>query len=671
MGDATPSGCAVGLRADVRIAVVGPLSGPRAAWGELLTRSVRRHRTPGITWELHDDLGDAGLAADLAGKLVADGGYRAVIGHFNSLGAAASLPLYREAGLPLLLPLSTASGLLDGAAGAALRWCAQDRGQLVALAEAAHRRGADRLWVTDDGSPNGAHLSAELLGLTGLPVPVARPADPAACPGPLVVCGTHAGAAATAVALRAAGYAGALLFPDDCAVPEFADLLDGAALPDGAALVARLAGGAARLVDEAFAALTGALIADHTLEGAALLDMVRAHSGTDFTPDGDPALPHPGAGWELIPVAGLRQAADLAVAPVGGPPELDTLVIGTGIIGTATAAALAAPDRRVAVIGPGPDGPSATRNSGGLIRAYDPDPRLRALAIRSFALLWRSAAGAGRAHGFRRTGSLVLLGPDDVAEAERGVAEIREGGVEAHLVDPAEVRHRWPDLVVDDITAAVWEPAGGYTTSLATASAYRADALRRGALGWHGWVRGVSPEPGGVRVETDWGPVLARTAVVATGSGVPDLRDRRGGAIGPTARVKRIRYGYFDAGGRVLPTVADLVTGMWGRPNLAGDSFLTGRPVDEWDVPPSGGDALTPDQVAHIRAGAAHRWPWLARADYIGGRFGTDLYGTEGPLLGAVCEDLPVVAAGVFSGGGIKSAPAAAEQAAATIRGLL
>jgi glycine/D-amino acid oxidase-like deaminating enzyme len=664
VGGTGQTGGAIGLRSDARIAVVGPFSGPRAAWGELLLRGIRRHSTPGLVWETHDDLGDAEVAHRLAVEIAADGGYRAVVGHFNSLGAAAALPVYRAAGLPLLLPLSTGTGLLADGRGGALRWCAEDRGQLLALADAAHQLGAPSLWVADDGSANGAHLSAELLGLTGAAVPIRALEDPPRCRGPVVVCGTHHGAAKTGAALRVAGYAGPLLFPDDCAVPEFADLLGDDA---GNARVVRLAGGAATYVEEAFAALSGALIADPHRTGADLLALVRAHSGIPLSDSGDPTPRR--QSWELVGVEGLRGEHVLAAAPANGTPDLDVLIVGTGIIGSATAAALAEPGHRVALIGPGPDAPSATRNSGGLVRAYDPDEALRALAIRSFRLLWQRPES--RPFGFRRTGSLVLLGPEDIAEALRGVAQLRDGGIEAHLISPEDVRLRWPDFAVHDTAAAVWEPHGGYTTSLATASAYRADALRRGVLGWHGRVLGVRPGPSGVHAETEWGRVRTRTVVVATGSSIPDLRDRAGGTIGPQARVKRIRYAYFDAGGRVLPTVADLVTGMWGRPNLDGDSFLTGRPGDEWDVPASGGDALTAEQVAYIRAGAATRWPWLASADYLGGRFGADLYGGGGPLFGAVCADLPVVAAGVFSGGGVKSAPAAAEQVAGTIRGLL
>jgi glycine/D-amino acid oxidase-like deaminating enzyme len=315
----------------------------------------------------------------------------------------------------------------------------------------------------------------------------------------------------------------------------------------------------------------------------------------------------------------------------------------------------------VAMVGPGLDGPSATRQSGGLIRAYDPDPRARALAARSFRLLWGRPAGQTRAFGFRETGSLVLLGESDVAEAVRGIEELRAAGIDVELVDREFVERTWPGLAVPDIAAAVWEPGGGYAAALATAGAYRAEAMRGGVLRWYGRVPGVRPHRHGVLVETDLGPVTARTAVVATGSGVPDLRNRRGTAIGPTARAKRIRYGYFDAGGRRLPVVADLVTGLWGRPNLAGGSYLAGRPVDELD----------PAQVDHIRAGAKTRWPWVGDAAYLGGRFGADLYGGAGPALGTMCAGLPVVAAGMFSGGGVKAAPAAAEVVADVVRALL
>ncbi|MET8129241.1 SidA/IucD/PvdA family monooxygenase [Streptomyces sp. NPDC005065] len=69
----------------------------------VVRRSVYRYTAPGLTWELHDDLGDAERGACGAQEIVDDAGYTAVIGHFSSAGAqAAALPLYRRAVLPVL-----------------------------------------------------------------------------------------------------------------------------------------------------------------------------------------------------------------------------------------------------------------------------------------------------------------------------------------------------------------------------------------------------------------------------------------------------------------------------------------------------------------------------------------------------------------------------------------
>ncbi len=108
------------------------------------------------------------------------------------------------------------------------------------------------------------------------------------------MCGTYQGAATHAVAVRAAGYRGHLLFTHDCAVPEFADLLG----HDPDAQVAQLKGGAVACVEEAFAALTGALVADPHSAGPDLLHLVRAHSGIPLSAGGDPVS----AGWELVDV---------------------------------------------------------------------------------------------------------------------------------------------------------------------------------------------------------------------------------------------------------------------------------------------------------------------------------------------------------------------------------
>ncbi|MEU4254871.1 FAD-dependent oxidoreductase [Streptomyces fradiae] len=695
----------------VRVAVVGPFSGPRAAWGELLTRAVRARTGAGaIVWEAHDDLGDADRAALVAEAVVADGGYAAVIGHFNSMGAARALPHYRAAGLPLLLPLATMPGLLDGTRGA-LRWCPDDTGQVAAIHRAAAELGLGTPSVTHDGSAYGRALARRFEAWatpsgtgSGLPSgtpsstppdtspdssPDASPAtvshgepgpapDPASPPGgdpaprATVVCGTHFGAAATARSLGERGLAGARFFTDDCAVEDFARLLG----PEGAgdARVVALRGGPEAQVEAAFDCLVRALGEEPDARGERLLEVLRRHAWIAFTDHGDPVDAADAAGWEVVPVRDLVHRTARTPRPVA----TDVVVVGAGVVGAATAAALAEQGLSVALASPGPDAPSATAWSGGLVRAYDPDPELRALAVRSHRLLWGGDPRRAAACGFHRTGSLVLLGRADVDEARRGLAELRAQRIEAELLAPAEIRRRWPDLALgDEVAAGLFEPGGGYASPAATAAFHRTAAVRHGAMVLpYGPVRTLGPHPDGVEVGTAAGTVVAGQVVVAAGGGAPVLLGERLTArLGPAApRTKRIRYAFFASGGREVPAVNDLTTGMWGRPERHGPlsgTHLTGRPVEEWDVPPTGGEVLDDAQVAHIREGAARRWPWIADAPFRGGRYGADLYHPDGPLLGHLPGDPPVVASVCWSGGGFKTAPGAAERTVELVRAAL
>ncbi|GAA2466327.1 FAD-dependent oxidoreductase [Streptomyces macrosporus] len=671
----------------VRVAVVGPFSGRRAAWGGPLRDAMARHAAPALRWEPFDDVGDADEGPRRAREITADGGYAAVVGHFNSAGAQAALPLYRRAGLPVLLPLATRPGLLDGADGWALRWCPDDHGQLRALARAAHRLGRRRLLVAHDGSDYGRALAESFASLPAPPLPVAPlpalpapPTVPRRGGGPaldgataVAVCGTHFGVAAVARELRGAGFDGLLLATDDCAVEEFADLAGPAAR---GMLVARLSGGAPGRVEAAFAALATALARDPAARGARLLAAVRAASGTAFTPAGEPVFPDGGTGgWEVVPVA----VPDDRPRPPSPPPAgggadfFDVAVVGAGVVGSAAAAALAEAGASVVLVDAGAAVPPATHWSGGLVRAYDPDPAVRALAIRSHRLLWGLPAERTEAYGFRRTGSLVLLGPGDLEEARRGIDELRAGGVEAELLTADDVAARWPGLDARHTAGAVWEPGAGHADPRRAVAVHRDGARRHGASVRDGCaVRDIAPCPGGAVLTTDRGPLTARAVVVAAGSGTPALLDRLAPAGSAPASfvTRRIRYGHF-AGGHPSPAVVDLVTGVWGRPapEVADGALLAGRPVDEWGHEPRGGDRLTEDQAAYIRAGAARVWPWLAEAPCLGGRHGTDLYGEGGPLLGPVPGRIRTVVAARWSGGGFKTAPAAAEYIAHAVLG--
>ncbi|MFH8621437.1 FAD-dependent oxidoreductase [Streptomyces vietnamensis] len=687
-----------------RGAVVGPFSGPRAAWGEHLERAAERYGTA-VNWELYDDRGEAETARQIAEAVVAEGRHALVVGHFNSAGAAAALPVYRAAGLPVLLPLATTPDLLADGAGTLLRWCPDDRAQAADLLAAVRDAGHTRVAVTHDGSAYGERLallvrdasagapgrfvavpsgavvsdgSGPATGAVPVPAVLAEPSPgvldapsgrDAAALTALVVCGTHVGAARVGREWRAAGFEGAFWFTDDCAVDEFADLLGP---PVGPAAVARMRGGPEAHVDAAFAAATAALSEDPGRTGRALLAAVRAHADRGFTALGEPEAGS--VGWDFVPVPAASGARTPRTAGRHGR-AYDVIVVGAGVVGSATASVLARHGARVALVAP-MDGRQdhATAWSGGLVRSFEADPYLRGLALRSHHLAWGPAALAPGPYGFMTTGSLVLCGDADLEQAEKGVAELNGAGVPAELLDPDVLGARFPGLSVDGITAAVWEPEAGYADPPRTARVYRDRALAHGARLLPARVHALDAPPGADRVRVllePGGPVEAYAVVLAAGGGTGEIAGHRlSGA--DAGRTKSIRYGFFHHPATAgLPTVVDMVSGVWGRPQLTGEAaggYMAGRPVDEWDVPPGGLATLTDEHVAYIRQGAAARWPWLAdpATRFLGGRQGVDLYTPHSrPHLGRERADSRIVLATGWSGAGFKTAPAAAELAAA------
>jgi glycine/D-amino acid oxidase-like deaminating enzyme len=626
-----------------RVAVVGPLSGPRAAWGRLLVDAAAALPYARVSWNLFDDQGDAAFAAVRAKNVADDGGFAAVVGHFNSLGARAALPVYRSAGLPVLLPLATAPGLADGGSGLVMRLCPDDDAQSAEIVRACRERGLSRIAVAHDGGGYGRRLAARVLAAAGGHLRAEPARWPEAPQTPVVLCGVHH-TVARMLARQASG-AALVLVPDDCDIPEFATLTAGSSAE---ILVARLAGGPFTRVVAAFAALACALDKHPRLRGGPLLDAVRREAAEGF---GSREY-----GWELAPVPPRPRGR--------GGARFDVAVVGGGVVGRAVAAEMAERGARVALLDTGLKS-SASAVSGGLVRAYEPAQPQRRLAIRATQLLWARQALAAR-HGFRRTGSLVLLGPQHLAEAAAGVAELRAAGLRADLLSVDQLAGRWPGLATDGIHGAVWEPGAGYAIAPVMLAALLDRARRAGATVFDRRVRELTA--GGVILDNG-PPIHAGVVVVAAGCGSVEVLGDRWPPDRPP-RTRPIRYAILDAGERRLPSITDMTSGIWGRPD-GHRGFLVGRPVDEWQVPVQAGRDLTGAQVDWIRAGARQRLPFLATAEVLTTRFGTDLYLAEGPLLGVIPGTPPTVVAAGWSGGGFKTAVAAAEHSAAATFDLL
>ncbi len=193
------------------IGVAGPFSGPRAAYGDILKHAVELS-SGSFRLQYEDDCAQVSQARAAAERLV-QAGVDAVVGHFNSDCARVAGPIYQAAGIPFLMPASTASGLISETGG--YRICAPDDAQVETLAIWLQRRQLQMGEIWSDGSPYADRLQKMIQ----LRCPMVGPGQQSQV---CALLGAHHHVAAE---LQRRGRLDEVVFvPDDCAIPEFVEL---------------------------------------------------------------------------------------------------------------------------------------------------------------------------------------------------------------------------------------------------------------------------------------------------------------------------------------------------------------------------------------------------------------------------------------------------------------
>lgn len=212
----------------LRVGIAGSLSGRRVAHSRAFTEACERLASAGVTAILGDDASTPESARALAESLVRDG-VQAVVGHFNSACARAAAPVYRAAGVALLLPAASDTSLVVGQG--VYRLCAHDATQARAIAQwvRTHHAKESALEVRVDGTEYGARMLQALQAELGSTIAaVARttddmPATASVC----VVCAVAHNACDFVHRPDFARNRRTVLFTDDAAVGEFARASEG------------------------------------------------------------------------------------------------------------------------------------------------------------------------------------------------------------------------------------------------------------------------------------------------------------------------------------------------------------------------------------------------------------------------------------------------------------
>jgi glycine oxidase len=205
---------------------------------------------------------------------------------------------------------------------------------------------------------------------------------------------------------------------------------------------------------------------------------------------------------------------------------VEVIIIGAGIIGCASAHALASAGAKVHVIDARRVGQGASQASAGVLAPYieghESSP-LRTLGRRSLDLyaefVARVTADSGRTVPYRRNGTLEVAFQEDELERLRATASsLQAEGIEARLLDPVEL-HDLEPLVSTEACGGLFIAMHGFVSVPDLTEALATAAVRAGAqfrLGTQ--VNTIRADGSKPVVSTDAGDFTADQVVLAAGS---------------------------------------------------------------------------------------------------------------------------------------------------------
>jgi glycine/D-amino acid oxidase-like deaminating enzyme len=331
----------------------------------------------------------------------------------------------------------------------------------------------------------------------------------------------------------------------------------------------------------------------------------------------------------------------------------DVVVVGAGIVGAAIARELT---ERGAAVGVADQARTvaagATGLSGGMVRAYDPDPavgELAGMSLRRYAEERSSSTGRPVLH---RVGAVTI--------ADRGARQRLETAA-ARLGDETFV------TTADEVLgihlaggAALVEPNAGWVDPALLTRDWLDGARAGGATALLGRrALRVDQDGGRPRVELDGGTVL-RAGVVIVAVGAWTVRPPAGLRRPSDVRTRSIQVSVLARGraDRAHATFVDLRTGAYGRPIDAASS-LVGLPHEVWDVDPGVAARPSMRHAARTAEAASKHLPWAASAPTLRLVRAVDGFSSEPGLLRRTGTSR-VWRVRAWNGSGVRVAPAAA-----------
>lgn len=279
----------------------------------------------------------------------------------------------------------------------------------------------------------------------------------------------------------------------------------------------------------------------------------------------------------------------------------DTVIIGAGIMGCATAMELARRGQRVTVVEKGALASGSTGKSSAIVRQHYSNEVTARMARYGLEVFSDFEERIGGPSGFVRSGFLVLVPSEDAEGLEANVTLQRSVGIDTRILAAEEIRTVLPGVASTDLVAAAWEAGAGYADPHQTTTSMAAAAKREGArFLFNTEVTGILFDGQRVSgVDTRTGPVSARAVVNCAGPWGARVAALAGLEVPVDAcRAQVSVFGRPEGRRGSHPVVLDFGHASYFRPET-GDLMLVGL-ID----PSEAEDVVDPDRYPeHTDAG--------------------------------------------------------------------
>ena len=337
----------------------------------------------------------------------------------------------------------------------------------------------------------------------------------------------------------------------------------------------------------------------------------------------------------------------------------DIAIIGGGIMGASTAYHLALRGcTDVVVLEKDLLAQASTGLSAGGIRQQFSHPANIRLSQEAVAVFERFKETLGVEIEFRQVGYLFLAQSAEVWEEFLANVQVqRAHGVPVEALTPAEIKHRWPYLHVDDLCGGTFCPQDGYADPYMAAMGFANSARRMGVqIEEQTRVTAIQIAGGQVRgVNTTRGPIAAPVVVNVAGPWGGEVA-RMAGLDLPVRPYRRQVFmtQAFAPISKPVPMILDIEPAFYFRGEGPGVLMGMSDPVE----PSSFNTHVDYAFMERVIESAIHRAPILEEAEILRGWGG--LYAItpdDNPIIGPLPGAEGLFCAIGFSGHGFQQAP--------------